>query len=405
MVRKPVRVRHGEPTDDRPLSDAAVGRCMCPPTDETPPHRAPDERLGCVHVGGLYNFTDRDYLNEGAATLEDLGTRVVRIWDSNNQSQTSYRFNMDWPDAFDSVTAMLRDDHVRELFERPFETYVLTSYARSTPGIQDHYWRDGVTDDQYRATVAEYREATRHLLETYDGTGKTFVIQNWEGDWAILDDVTQDPPEPTREQVEGMARWLSARQAGIEEGRAAVDSDATVLHAVSVNRVRAAMDGERRVVNAVVPEVDPTLDMVAYSSWDVLVEIADVTDADEATSTITETLEYIHDCAPAPSPYVEDALGPGTPNVYVGEFGWDLTDDVETGVRLVKSLTETALDWGVPWLLFWQLYSNEPAGDYEGRPANDDVNGFYLVKPDGSKSPVWDYFADVLGDGDTTPNG
>lgn len=155
-------------------------------SDAERPARSPRDVLGSVHVGGQYNFTDRDHLNEGAAQIEDLGTRVIRIWDSNNQSQVSYPFNMGWPEAFESVTDFLRNDHVRELFDRPFSTYVLTSYARSTPGIQDHYWWDGVTDEQYENTVEKYREATEHLLETYDGTDKTSVFQNWEGDWAIL---------------------------------------------------------------------------------------------------------------------------------------------------------------------------------------------------------------------------
>ncbi|WP_317175777.1 hypothetical protein [Halomontanus rarus] len=351
--------------------------------------------LGCVHVGGLYDFTDRNYLNEGAATLEELGTDVIRIWDSNNQSQTSYRFDMDWPDAFESVTEVLRDDHVRELFDRPFSTYVLTSYARSTPGIQDHYWRDGVTDEQYEHTVTEYRRATEHLLETYDGTGNVFVFQNWEGDWAILDTIEPDPPEPTTDAIDGMTRWLSARQEGIEQGRANVDSDVRVLHAVSVNRVRSAMQGDRRVVNAVVPSVDPSLDMVAYSSWDVLVDVRELEDR-AAVTAITDSLDFIHEHAPEPSPYVESVLGPGEKNVYVGEFGWDLREDEEYGMRAIRLLTETSIEWGARWLLFWQLYSNEPAGEYEDRPENDDVKGFYLVKPDGDRSRAWDYFSSVL---------
>ena len=358
--------------------------------------QSPADILGCVHVGGQYNFTDQDYLNEGGARLETLGTNVVRIWDSNNQTQTSYPFNMDWPERFESVSAVLGDDHVQQFLGRSFETIFLTSYARSTPGIQDQYWRDGLTTDQYERTVREYRSATEHLLETYDGTGKTFVFQNWEGDWAILDSVEQDPPEPTARNIEGMRTWLSARQEGIRQGRSAVQSDASVLHAVSVNRVRAAMDGERRVINAVVPNVTRALDLVAYSSWDVLVECAEMDAREDRNETIRETLTYIHDYAPEPSDYVESALAATQKPVYVGEFGWDLNDAPETGLELIRCMTETGMDWGCPWLLYWQLYSNELRTDPDGRPTNDDVNGFYLIKPDGSRSRVWNYFDTVL---------
>jgi len=357
---------------------------------------APSDVLGSVHVGGLYNFTDDDYLNEGGGKLEEFGTGVARIWDSNNQPQTSYRFNMDWPEAFGSLVETYRDGHIQEFFNRSFNTIVITSYARSTPGIQDHYWREGVSDEQYHATVEEFEEATRYLLEAYDGAGKTFVLQNWEGDWAILDDVDQDPPEPTQRNVDGMIRWLSARQEGFERARSAVDSDASVLHAVSVNQVRSAMAGDRRVVNAIVPEIDPELDMVAYSSWDVLVDAAETDDDEAAAAMIEESLSYIHEHAPEPSPYVESVLTPDTRNVFVGEFGWDLVADPELGMRLIRLMTETAMDWGARWLLFWQLFSNEPSREYDGRPTNDGVKGFYLVKPDGRKSDAWHYFRELL---------
>ena len=37
----------------------------------------PDIRdvVGCTHTAGQYNFTDKDYLNEGADKLLELGTR------------------------------------------------------------------------------------------------------------------------------------------------------------------------------------------------------------------------------------------------------------------------------------------------------------------------------------------
>ena len=36
--------------------------------------------VGSTHVAGKYNFTDQDYLNEGADKLLELGTRVIKLW-------------------------------------------------------------------------------------------------------------------------------------------------------------------------------------------------------------------------------------------------------------------------------------------------------------------------------------
>jgi hypothetical protein len=53
---------------------------------------------------------------------------------------------------------------------------------------------------------------------SYAGSGKTFVLQNWEGDWGIRP--TTDPKlVPTPTAINGMIRWLNARQDGVERAR------------------------------------------------------------------------------------------------------------------------------------------------------------------------------------------
>jgi hypothetical protein len=393
------------------------------PPRERPDRLAPSEVLGSTHVNGFYDFTDEDYLNEGAAQLREMGTDVIRVWD--NQLSEYYPYDSDWPDSFDSVTEVYRHEHFRELFDRPFSTFVLTSYARSTPGLQTAYWLDGVSDEQYAATVAEYEEATRHLLSEYRGTGKTFVVQHWEGDWSLMGGDIDPDHEPSDEAFANMRRWLDARQTGIERGRRAVDSDVAVLHATSVNRVYDAMtEGMRRSITDVVPETG--VDMVAYSTYDVLEAVMqEATDEEfdlvemmhgesgpeefaldeetvrtEGAEMVRESLEFIHDHAPEPSPYVESVLTPRQKNVYVGEFGQPQNVYREAALQLIELMCETSLEWGARWAIFWQLYCNEPM-DREGydrsqRPENDDMMGFWLVRPDGSDAPARPYFESVL---------
>ena len=56
------------------------------------------------------------------------------------------------------------------------------------------------------------------------------------------------------------------------------------------------------------------------------------------------------------------------------------------------------MDWGAKYAVYWELYCNEfkegkppPAG----RPKNDDLRGFWLIRPDGSRPPVTDYFIEL----------
>jgi hypothetical protein len=56
------------------------------------------------------------------------------------------------------------------------------------------------------------------------------------------------------------------------------------------------------------------------------------------------------------------------------------------------------MGWGARWIVYWQLYCNEPARVYTTeRPINRDMRGFWLVRPDGVKTRMYGYFLDQLG--------
>src|SRR3954454_11572484 len=172
-----------------------------------------NERLGVAHVGGKYHFTDKDFLNEGAQRIQELGSRVIKVWFMRAPEQ-SYPFNSKWP-AVNSLVDLARTPYYRELFDRPFTTFILETYAY---GRDDNYWQRGVTDAEAADEARQFEALTRYLIATYAGSGKTFVLQNWEGDWAIRP-AADAKLVPTREAIAGMIRWLNARQDGVERGR------------------------------------------------------------------------------------------------------------------------------------------------------------------------------------------
>src|SRR3954451_17432187 len=59
----------------------------------------------------------------------------------------------------------------------------------------------------------------------------------------------------------------------------------------------------------------------------------------------------------------------------------------------VRQLMEAALGWGVRYAIYWEVFCNEAVQTYTGRPDNQDLQGFWLVRPDGEKAPAWDSLA------------
>lgn len=92
----------------------------------------------------------------------------------------SYPFNTKWPRA-DTLVESARTPRYRAVFAEPFSTYILTVYSVGRP---DHYWIHGINDAQARNETRQFHELASHLLTEYRGSGKTFVLQHWEGDWA-----------------------------------------------------------------------------------------------------------------------------------------------------------------------------------------------------------------------------
>jgi hypothetical protein len=332
--------------------------------------------LGVTHAAGKYNFTGEDFLNEGADRLLELGTRVIKVWFDPNATPL-YSFNSDWGEPPENLADLARHPYYQELFAKPFSTFILV-VARRVP-INEFI--DGMTRDEVELERQQMYDLTRHLLTTYQGTGKTFVLQNWEGDHLLRRGLTAEE-EPDRLRVRGMIAWLNARQAGVSQARREIpEAGVTVAHAVEVNLLRQAMAGKVTAANDVVPST--RADLYSYSSWDVEFDPAE----------LVRALDYLAAKAPDSSLY-------GSRNVFLGEYGAAKDHVSNEGDRaaVIRELTEAALGWGARWVVYWQLYCNEPARVYQTeRPANQDLRGFWLIRPDGVKTRMYNYFFGQLG--------
>ncbi len=335
--------------------------------------------IGVTHVNGQYHLTDKDFLNEGADQILSLGSRVIKVWFDTPSG--SYRFNSEWPKA-GSMVEIAQSPYFRKLFDKPFTTYILMCFSMGRPA---GYFRDGLTDEQRADEQKQFYDLAKHLLTTYKGSGKTFILQHWEGDWLIRGNFNKDvDPEP--KAIQGMIDWLNARQAGVNQAKKEISQDGVrVYHAAEVNLVVASMEQNRPgLVNAVLPHTK--LDLVSYSAWD------SATAHFEDPNILRLALDFIAKNAP-------DSPDFGDKNVYVGEFGMPENEfGVEKIRKAIPPAVNTALDWGCPYIVYWQVYCNELRPGKGPAPVknNDDVRGFWLIRPDGSKTWLWDYFYNLL---------
>lgn len=336
-----------------------------------PPAEAADARdvLGVAHAAGRYNFTEADYLNEGADRVLELGSRVIKVFLIPGMVQTFYPFNSDWSPAPTDVVDLAQRPYFQTLFAKPFSTFIL-EVVPVTGGPQ---FLDGLTKEEADAERDQMYRLAKYLLTAYANTGKTFILQNWEGDHLLRFGLGPNAvPDATR--LQGMIDWWNVRQDGVRQARQEVgEHDVEVLHAAEVNFVEDAMEGKVTATNDVLPFTD--CDLYSYSSWDL----------DFTPQRLVQALDYLASKAP-------DSHRFGGRNIYLGEYGMGKLHGAPEGQRYerIRQLMEAALGWGVRYAIYWEVFCNEPAHNYAGRPRNKDLEGFWLIRPDGQKAPLWD---------------
>jgi hypothetical protein len=335
--------------------------------------------IGITHVSGQYYLTNKDFLNEGAEQILALGSRVIKVWFDN--PPRSYPFNSKWP-KMDSMVEIAQSPYFQQLFNKPFKTYIMMCFSVGRGG---GYWKNGITQQQKQDEQKQFYELTKHLLTSYKGTDKTFVLQHWEGDWLIRGNFDAKS-DPTPTAISSMIDWLNARQAGVNQARQEVGQRGVrVYHATEVNRVVVSMkQGRPNMVNSVLPHTN--LDLVSYSAWDA------TTERFKDSNVFREALDFIAANMP-------DSPDFGNRNVYLGEFGMPENEYSAEQIRkAIPNAVQTALNWGCPYLVYWQLYCNELKAPKKQPPvhSNDAVRGFWLIRPDGSKAWTWDYFYKLL---------
>ena len=269
----------------------------------------------------------------------------------------------------------------------PFSTFILEAMD-----VDASYWKAGMPIDKQLAVQTEFYDLTKYLLQTYKNTNKKFILQNWEGDNALA--ISKIEPAQLHTALDGMTKWCNARQEGVNKARKEMGSvGVLVAHCFEMNIVLpdpGTAESTVLVVDSVVPNTYS--DLYSLSSWGTRLP------GDEYK--LTAKLNYIASKAPDSKLY-------GPKNVMLGEFGRDEISGWNASVPFnaqsgelqrvsIANQIKYATEWGVPYLVYWQIFCNETrtgvAFTKGDNMQNNQMKGFWLIRADGTYTPTWNYF-------------
>ncbi len=343
--------------------------------------------LGATHVGGKYFLSEEPYLIEGTKKLYDLGMKVCKLWFYKKPTGYQYHANWNLPENI-SLKQLAQHPYYQKAFEVPFSTFVLSTGTSINMLNADKA--------ELEKEEQEYFELTKYLLETYRDRKVDFIFSNWEGDWIVRGGVGRDAqwgrvplPSDYQKRFESMQRVFNTRQQAVQKARETVKgTKCRVFHSIEVNKVMDAMYGVPGLTTHVLPYVE--VDMVSWSAYD-------ATDFDKTGLDLYKGIDFIKSMM-KPSSYAKNKI------VYLGEIG--------ISEMATKNLPQEFRDrWDtylavcfaqdIPYIIQWELYCNEPAvGKKIDQPSftNDikDLNGFWLLRPDGTKGYAMQYFDQLL---------
>ncbi len=253
----------------------------------------------------------------------------------------------------------------------------MTVYDSTTTGPYflnaEHLLDLGFIEAHAADIIAEYRDFTLALYQTQLGTGRTFVVTNWE---------TESQFTVTTRDVDGrivsityyphaLKRWLVLRQLGIQAGRALAVAagyaagglnPARVADGIEFARIRPGqLSALHHIIAGVLPWPDPwgklCPEFALWSAW----EGSNAGTLDEDIPAIRAELQQ---SCPATT-LILGELGSGYPQNPTEPLSsrdrWHLLETARAAYR-----------WNLPLTVLWEAYSTSVPG---------------LLNPDGSDKP------------------
>lgn len=331
--------------------------------------------LGTQTFGVKYSFTDKTRLVETAQEIRDMGSNHLKFCMSPDTLKSQY--SLANKVSVKSLTDLAQNEpSVRTVLEMPFAYYHIWVYC-----FGGDPWQDGLTEKESEGVYREIYDFTAYLLTEYNDSRKTFFLGHWEGDWYLHPGYDRNKI-PNPKAIKGMIDWLNIRQKAIDDAKAQTPhQNVEIYHYTEVNLVQKGIEGKSCLVNDVLPFTN--VDYVSYSAYDTVIP-----NRGNTKTQLHQALDYIESKLP-PKGNLKGK------RVFIGEYGFplDLAKTAETQDAWSKEVCLAGLEWGCPFVLYWEMYCNEIV---EGKH-----RGFWLINDKNEQQPFYHtlrkYYADSKG--------
>jgi len=323
--------------------------------------------LGTNAIGGKYKFTADSKILEQAKQIRAMGSNVLKISLGPNSPKT-YELEIAGKQTTTLDLFKAHPDY-RKVFDMDFK-YIF-AWVHTLTGIE---WKKGINKEQEKVLYDEMFQFVTYLLKEYNGSGKTFLIGNWEGDWLLHPNYNRNFT-PTQEHINNMTKWFQIRQQAIDDAKKqSTAKNVEVYYYVEVNLVLKGLKGEACIAQSILPNVN--VDLVSYSSYEAI--------KNRTYPEKKEQLQKVFD-------YLEKQLQPkpGLPfsrRVYIGEYGYHAkASDPESFKKQyeeTREIMKISLELNLPFALHWQMYNNE----YEPTGESKQMS---LINEEGKKMPLY----------------
>jgi len=328
--------------------------------------------VGTQSVGVRYQFTEECALVESAREVAALGSDTLKIALTPNYPD-DYRLEKDA--CIDSVMDLVRHKpSYQQVMDMPFRNIMLWVYPFSDS--KSAFSEGAIGEKEAKDIYKEIYDFTAYLLKRYSGSNKAFFIGNWEGDWHLQNEAFDYDLDPDPEAITGAIQWFNLREKAVADARRDTPHEAVeVFYYIELNHVAKSLDDDKpSIVNRVLPHI--RTDYVSWSSYDVTKPAA-LLGGEKGRKRVFQALDYIESHLP-------ESEVPGK-RVFIGEYGFELLafKTPEKQRQYTADIMKWSLEWGCPFILYWELYCNEIDAKTGGH------RGYWLINDEGEKQPAW----------------
>ncbi|WP_258103412.1 hypothetical protein [Marinoscillum sp. MHG1-6] len=323
--------------------------------------------VGTQMIGGKYKFTKDSYLEEQAKHIRGMGSNILKV-SLGKSYHTSYPDMRQNPRLNSTVDILKTEKEFQKIFDMDFK-YIFM-WVHTLTGVK---WQKPMSPQDKLTIYREMYDFTEYLLTQYSGTGKVFLIGNWEGDW-LLHGQGHRNDDPGDEKIQAMKEWFQIRQAAVDEAKKKVEySDVEVYYYVEVNLAKKGMEGERCITESILADVNP--DLVSYSSYEAIKKHPNY---DSLKNTVSRLMDYME------SKLQPKENIPFERRVFIGEYGYQTNkkNTDEDQCQQTRDIMQLALELNLPFALHWEFYNNEYSEKGESK-------GMSMISEEGDIKPVY----------------